>query len=489
MELPTSPTNRTFPSTLPLIPPPKKVDNLLIRGESVAKQKNDAISTVGKHSYKQTKDYTKITTSELHPWSARSNNDQDEGNFHNYQLTNSNQQFSFSIEKFEYPTNHNLSVTVSLGQGDSYNIRVSTHDGHGFTKQYDKPKSAASFSDLFSRAGSPLLSNPGTPLSNSLNREGKTSMLSRGQSRMSFRDSIGSSRKISTRGSALSRGGASTTSSRRSRASNELRTMRLLNQLTRSLKSKREAKRELLLSQQEFREMFDLRERISTPLPPIEKPIYNCDVPDWLMPKRHCSHPLFTTFDIKTSKNPIESNAAELSHQRLDRYLWVYESKKDDGEQNNTNNTIMHGDNEFNETMDTQNEGPGVYKKHDYLLNEEYDEIDRIYYDEDGNEIDGMVIDDNKEKNDEKNHYVEEPLDKIEKTPDHYYYPNFFQDKNDIQSDRRKELAKLSFMKHDKILHGMDDLKELLKDVKQRSIKKRRKKRQWRSGRSGWLKK
>ena len=38
--------------------------------------------------------------------------------------------------------------------------------------------------------------------------------------------------------------------------------------------------------------------------PPIEKPVYNCDIPEWLMPKRHCSHPLFTTFDVKTSKGP-----------------------------------------------------------------------------------------------------------------------------------------------------------------------------------------
>ena len=50
-----------------------------------------------------------------------------------------------------------------------------------------------------------------------------------------------------------------------------------------------------------------------------------------------------------------------------------------------------------------------------------------------------------------------------------------------------KSLAELSFMKHDKILHGMDDLKELLKDVKQRKMK-RKKKKKWSSARSSWLK-
>ena len=484
----------------------KYIDNLLIKGESVAhsnnnnnnnkfnNNKNGLSLSSNKRNNISSSPTSSILNADLHPWSARSNNNVK--NMDDIDTSNMNNPFTFSIEKFEHPANHNLSVTVSIGDGDSYNIRVSTHDGHGFTKKYDGDvKSAASFSDLFSRAGSPLMISPrsqSASFQHSLSRGKTPTTFSRGQSRKSFRESLGSSRRVTTRGSMLSRGRASTTSSRQSRASNQLRAMRLLNKLTRSLKSKREAKRELLLSQQEFREMFDLRERISTPLPPIEKPVYNCDIPEWLMPKRHCSHPLFTTFDVKTSKNPIESNAAELSHQRLDRYLWVHESKSNDGNNNTNTNKANDSDTMFNNDIIAK-EQEGEFKKHHYQLSEDVDEeeveVDKIYYDEDGNEIEGMIDGESNvaNNNNKKSIYAEEPLDILEKTPDHYYYPNFFQDKHDIQSDRRKELAELSFMKHDKILHGMDDLKELLKDVKQRKMK-RKKSKKWSSARSSWLK-
>ena len=532
-EGPMSPTNRAFPSTLPLQPIERKVDMLLVKGERLAKsaskkkrKKSIRSSTVSKHVTS-----FPLLHTDLHPWSPRSN-EETVKHVSKDRFLNDSKQVSISVEPFHLK-NHDLSVTVSLGDGDSYNIRVQTHDGHGFTQNYERDaRSAASFTDLFSRAGSPIISPPTSPIKEQ-SRQNKPTGASRGQSRLSFRDSIASSRKASTRGSTrgsrrmpLSRSGMSTTSSRHSRASNELRAMRLMNKLTRVLRSKQEAKRELLFSQQEFREIFDLRERVNTPLPPIDKPIYNCDIPQWLQPRKHCSHPLFTTFNLKTSKNPIDSTAAELSHQRLDRYLWVNESKRSiEAENAHSEKVVVNNGTytvrkkqvdigfsptkgKFTEASDAVEE---IFRKHQYIINDDgneamldnplhygnganynhspSDSVDKIYFDENGEEIEEMIDIESDEAGDKEvnNMYDVEPLENTKKTPKHYYYPNYFKDKNDLQSDKRKELAELSFMKHDKILHGMDELKQLLKDVKRRKIKQRKKK-VWKSSRSDWLK-
>ena len=106
------------------------------------------------------------------------------------------------------------------------------------------------------------------------------------------------------------------------------------------------------------------------------------------------------------------------------------------------------------------------FRKHQYMLNDDGDEmmlnnvvpgdngvdyghspsdnnsVDKIYFDENGEEIEEMIYTDGDKTEDKRinNMYDVEPLEKTKKTPKHYYYPNYFKDKNDLQSDKRKKL-------------------------------------------------
>ena len=363
---------------------------------------------------------------------------------------------SMSMEKMP-AIERDLQVTISLGQGNSYNVRVSTCDTDAFDKSAVRKAKTTNvelrqeFSKLFCESHS----EPSLPPMSPINNEGRDS-----PSRMSFRDKI-ASRKISTRGStdrsysrgspsrAYSRGSASRAnsrasyrygSSRGSRASSrpvpdELRILKSMNRLTSLLRSKQEVRRELLLSQQEFREMFDLREKIATPLPPIEKPIYNCDIPTFLSPSSHPSHPYFTLFKPNFTDDPIKSTAAELSHARLDSYYWVRNDK-------------------------------------------------------DGQMAAEQDIDDNhfREYDIEKEMQSLSPQTIQSKRKKRFYYPAYFQDSVDLAELKRGELADLSVSSHLELDTSMTELKIILDDIKKRKIK-RQPKLKYKSDRNTWMKK
>ena len=350
--------------------------------------------------------------------------------------------FSISIgfEQTKWEVNESdLAVTVSMGEGNSYNVRVSTSD-----MDFEKPKTGSK---------PRVMSHSKTTLSlnhRSMSPSNFASFLTGGTSSPTNKSSRGHSRawtgssgrvspSVGSRVRTRSPAHRKTPGSPNSRMSNshytrtpcsrnssqrvmseELRTLKAMNRLKHVLKSKQSAKRELLTTQLEFREIFDLRDKIATPLPPIEKPIYNCDIPSFLSPNTHPSHPRFISFNSQTNANPIESTAAELSHQRLDKYFWVKESPE---------SSSVGAENQF-------------------------EEFDRL------------------------------KAERLEHKA--FYYPHYFQDKDDLLKKKRGELAQLSFQQHLELDTNMQELKILLKDIKTRKLK-RPKPKKWESHRSSWL--